>query len=185
MDPGYPGKKAVKTPITTTIKFIAGNLQLTTKSYYICNKTYNNSYCTAVVELISIKTCMHNIMHVVVSCSQSQHACYVINVQISKFVNVNKEHGTFRLKWYYFTWTWSHARQDIMWSIAIPFRLTFCGPVFTVRCYASAICAVIVCPPVRMCQLQQLTLFKIWLGKFWKYQDATCDVLLDIVENTV
>jgi len=28
MDPGYPGKKAVKTPITTTIKFIAGNLQL-------------------------------------------------------------------------------------------------------------------------------------------------------------
>jgi len=61
-------------------------LQLTTESYHICNKTYNNSCysCTTVVELISIKTCMHNIMEVVVSFSQSQH---VINIQVLKFVN--------------------------------------------------------------------------------------------------
>ena len=71
-------------------------LQLTTKSYHICNKTYNNSNntCTTVVELISIKTCMHNIMQVVVSCSQSGQS---INIHISKFVN-KKHDGDEKVK---------------------------------------------------------------------------------------
>jgi len=71
-------------------------LQLTRTSYHICNKTYNNSHntCTTVVELISIKTCMHKIMQVVVSCSQSEHT---INIQISKFVN-KKHDGDEKVK---------------------------------------------------------------------------------------
>ena len=84
-------------------------LQLTRISYHICNKTYNNSHntCTTVVELISIKTCMHNIMQVVVSCSQSEHA---INTQISKFVNKKHDGDEKVKKSWDWTFNWAMAR---------------------------------------------------------------------------